>query len=154
MSLKLAAKQVNEAIGAAKSGLAQAESAVMHYTAELQKANAAWEALKPLLSPDEMKFDTPVGAKAKSGAKPASKPHAKNLDAPGTDFAFWLSLITTDHQKTETIIKAAAAKLEVTDPAVVEILKPRMSAFLSKAVDEKKIESKGERFNRVYFLPA
>lgn len=152
MSLKLAAKQIHEAISAANAGLTQAQNGVAHFTQERDKAQAAWEALKPLLSAEELKFDSATPGKSAKG-KPAGKGHAANLNVPATDFAFWLSLITKEEQKTTAIIDAAAKALKVTDPAGVEVLKPRMAAFLKSAVDQKKIEAKGERFDRVYFLP-
>ena len=154
MSLKLAAKQIHDAITAASYDLAKAETAVIHFTNERNKAQSAWDALKPLLSADELKFDPAAPAKVKSGAKPSHKAHTANPNVPATDAAFWLSLITKEEQKTPAIIAAAAKALNVTDPAAIEVLKPRMAAFLKTAVETKKIEAKGERFDRVYFLPA
>ncbi len=153
MSLQAAAKQIHIAISNARSNLEIAQSNVVLYTEELKKAEGALEAIKPLLSPEDLKFDAPMPAKAKHGAK--TQPGAKktNSNVPKTDHAFWMSLITDQPQKTGEIIAAACSKLNVTDEEGISVLKKRMAPFLQEAPKSGDIIGQGERFDRVYFLP-
>jgi hypothetical protein len=151
MSLQLAAKQIHIAITNAKASLEQAQSNVLLYTAELDKAVKAFDALKPMLTPEELRFDAPAPVKAK-GAKgaPAKK---SGSSVPATDHAFWMSLITNEPQKTGPIVEAACAKLGVTDADGIAVIKKRMHPFLQDAAKIGQIIGEGERFDRVYFLP-
>lgn len=152
MSLKSAAKQLNDAINEATGNLENAEKAVTHWTSELSRAMSAFDALKPHLTADDLDFGPSSAPAQKQKGKPGAKPaHAGNVTVPATDFAFWLSLITADKQKTPQILEAAVTKLNLTTPAQTEVLKPRMAGFLSKAVEQGKIKAEGQRFDRVYW---
>jgi hypothetical protein len=151
MSLQAAAKQIHIAINSARSSLEQAQSNVLLYTNELKKSEAALEAIKPLLSPEDLKFDAPAPAKSKGAKTAPAKKSASNV--PKTDHAFWMSLITDTPQKTGPITEAACAKLGVTDDEGIAVIKKRMAPFLQDAARAGEIIGQGDRFDRVYFLP-
>lgn len=151
MSMKAAAIQLHHAKVEAETNLKQAEESVVQWRSALDTANAAFDAVKPFLTKDDLDFGDVVPHK-KTGAKPSGRP--TKSDVPATDFAFWLSHITKEKQKTPEILKSAVAALGLTDPAKIDVLKPRMAAFLQGAAKEGKISADGQRFDRVYWLPA